>query len=285
MTNFQDIQNNHLVLTQFHRWYQVYEIPFTRASIENQLAILADDIEIASPAGTTNGKAGIEDRLKVYEGWQNSHHVQNTTVKQIDKDLLNLEADILYQNIRPDNSRYSYTIHYSTLLQLRHNELPVFKRVSLQPTGNIEHPQFVSAYAANRAKSFMHYWLYLMETIGDNAHKFKELLAENFELHLSAGLMVDTTDKFNEWAASVPKQITASGHHPKNLSIKDNADSTISVAVDFEWQGISIQDKPMIAETHHEWVLENNSDERFARMKRMHVTQTIPFQIVNDSTL
>jgi hypothetical protein len=281
MTKFADIQNNHLALTQFHRWYQVYEIPFTKASIKNQLDILVDDVEISSPAGTTKGKAGLEDRLKVYEGWQNAHHVQSTEITKIDKDTLNLEADILYQNIRPDNSRYSYTIHYSTLLQLRYNEPPVFKKVSLQPTGNIENPQCISAYAENRAKSFMHYWLFLIETIESNADKFQELLADKFELHLSSGLMIDTLEKFNEWAASVPKQVKASGHHPKNLSIKENADSTISVSVDFEWQGISFDDKPMIAETHHEWVLENNSDERFAKMKAMTEKQILPFQIVN----
>lgn len=282
MDKFEQTKYTHLVLTQFHRWYQVYETPFTKASIENQLDILADDVEISSPLGTMKGKAGLEDRLKMYEGWQNAHHVQNTMVKQIDKDTLNLEADILYQNIRPDGSQYSYKIHYSTLLQLRHNELPIFKKVSLQPTGNIENPQFISAYADNRAKSFMHYWLFLMETIGSNAAEFKELLAEKFELYLSSGLLVDTIDKFNQWAASVPAQVKASGHYPKNLSIKENADSTINVSVDFEWKGISIDDKSMIAETHHEWVLENNPDERFARMRKMKVVQTIPFQIVTN---
>jgi hypothetical protein len=188
--------------------------------------------------------------------------------------MLSLEADILYQNIRPDESRYSYTIHYSTILQLQGEDLPVFTMVKIQPIGTVESPQFQSAYAENRAKSFMHYWLYLMETPGSNSDKFRELLADNFKLHLSTGLKIDTIDKFNNWAASVSKQIKASGHYPKNLSIKENADSTISLSVDFKWQGISIDDKPMISETHHEWVLENNSDERFAKMKAMTVIQT-----------
>jgi hypothetical protein len=280
MNKFQEIQNNHLALIQYHRWYQVYEQPFTKASIENQLDILADDVEISSAGGTMKGKDNLAERLKMYEGWQNAHHVQNTVVELLDKDTLKLEADILYQNIRPDDSRYSYTIHYAAILQLRENDLPVFKTVSIQPTGNIEPPQFVSAYAENRAKSFMHYWLYLMETIENNAYKFKELLAENFELHLSTSSMVDTFDKFNEWAASVPKQIKASGHYLKNLSVKENADKIISVSVDFEWEGISVDVKPMIAETHHEWILENNPDKRFTRMKKMVVTQIKPFQIL-----
>lgn len=279
MDKFQEIQNNHLALTQYYRWYQVYEIPFTKATIENQLDILSDTVEITSQAGTTKGKEDLPERLKLFEGWQNAHHVKNTEVSLVDGNILKLEADILYQNIRPDDTRYSYTIHYSTLLELRDNDLPVFKVVSIQPTGSIENPQFVSAYAENRAKSFMHYWLYLMETIEYNTDKFQELLAEKFELNLSTSAKITTFDAFKEWANTVPERIKSSGHFPKNLTVEKNQDGTIRVIVDFEWQGVSVDGKPMIAETHHDWLLENNTDERFARMKKMTVTQTKPFQI------
>jgi hypothetical protein len=98
-------------------------------------------------AGTIKGKEGLLERLKKYEGWQNAHHFQNTAIELLENDTLQLEANILYQNMRPDESRYSYTVHYSTTLRLKENNLPVFKTVSIQPTGNIELPQFISAYA------------------------------------------------------------------------------------------------------------------------------------------
>ncbi|CAI8896281.1 MULTISPECIES: hypothetical protein [Bacillus] len=280
MKKFKDIQNNHLALTQYYRWYQVYEVPFNKYRLENQLDILGDEIEISSQAGTSKGKSGLEDRLKMFEGWQNAHHVENTSIKQLNDEELSLEADILYQNIRPDDSRYSYRIHYSTILKLRENDLPPFTKVHIEPIGNVENPQFTSAYADNRAKSFMHYWLYLMETASVNGDKFKELLAEQFELNLSTGSEIDTLKGFNEWLATASSQVKQSGHYPKNLSVTENVDNTINVSVDFEWEGISVDNKPMVAETHHEWVLENNLDERFARMRMMKVTQTKPFQIV-----
>jgi hypothetical protein len=37
----------------------------------------------------------------------------------------------------------------------------------------------------------------------------------------------------------------------------------------------------MIAETHHEWLLENNMDDRFAKMKTMKVSIIKPFQVVS----
>lgn len=280
MDKFLEIKNNHLALTQYYRWYQVYEVPFTKSTIDNQLDILSDDIEIVSQAGTIKGKEGLADRLKVYDGWKNAHHVKNTEVHFVDDKTLKLEADILYQNIRPNGDRYSYTIHYSTLLLLRENNLPVFKVVTLQPTGNIDPPQYLPAYVENRAKSFMHYWLYLMETIETNHYKFEELLAVGFELNMSKTSQITTFEQFNEWAKTTSLEIKLCGYFPKNLMIKENLDKTINVTVDFEWKGVSIDDKPMIAETHHEWTLENNLDERFARMKTMFVTQTKPIQII-----
>jgi hypothetical protein len=37
----------------------------------------------------------------------------------------------------------------------------------------------------------------------------------------------------------------------------------------------------MVDETHREWILENNLDERFARMKKMTVTQIRPITIID----
>lgn len=46
---------------------------------------------------------------------------------------------------------------------------------------------------------------------------------------------------FNEWLATIPNQVKQSGHYPKNLSVTENADHTITVSVDFEWEGIFAQ--------------------------------------------
>jgi hypothetical protein len=271
-------QQTHLVLAQYHRWYQVYEVPFTKERINNQKDILSDDVEISSQMGTTKGKEGLEDRLKVYTGWQNAHHVKHTEVKILPDGQLSLEADILYQNIRPDDSKYSYTLHYSTELQPRKNDLPLFTKLDLKPTAEVKEFIFEDAYAENRVKSFMHYWLYLIEN--PNGNKFRELLADDFSLQLSAGQNITSLPEFDEWIQSVSERIQTSTHSLKNLKIADNKDHTFSVWVDFDWKGINRNNEKMIAETHHEWLLTNNMEERFARMKTMEVTIIKPFQVV-----
>ncbi|WP_268846372.1 hypothetical protein [Flavobacterium aestivum] len=273
-------QQAHLALAQYHRWYQVYEVPFTKERIENQKDILSDDVEISSEWGTTKGKEGLEDRLKVYTGWQNAHHVKHTEVKILPNGQLSLEADILYQNIRPDNSKHSYTLHYSTELQPRENDLPLFTKLSLKPTGEVKEFNFEDAYPENRTKSFMHYWLYLIEN--QNSDKSKELLANDFLLQLGTGENISTLKGFDEWIQSISTRILTSTHSYKNFKVVDNKDNTFSVSVDFDWKGINLQNEKMIAETHHEWLLSNNKEERFARLKMLKVAIVKPFQVVAD---
>jgi hypothetical protein len=273
-------QQTHLALAQYHRWYQVYEVPFTEERINNQKDILSDDVEIYSQLGTTKGKEGLEDRLKVYTGWKNAHHVEHTEVQLLPNGQLSLEADILYQNIRPDDSKFSYTLHYSTELKPRKNDLPLFTKLHLKPTGEVKEFIFEDAYPENRVKSFMHYWLYLMGN--PNSDMFRELLANDFSLQLSAGQNIATLLEFDEWIQSIPSRILNSSHSYKNLKILDNNDNTYSVSVDFDWKGININNEKMIAETHHEWLLTNNMEERFGRMKTMKVMTIKPFHVVAD---
>ena len=83
--------------------------PPAPSSTSPSICALADDVEIVTSAGTSKGKTGLEERLKVCAGWQNAHQVNNTQVTLAPDGKLLLEADITYQNIRSDNSKFSYT--------------------------------------------------------------------------------------------------------------------------------------------------------------------------------
>lgn len=272
-------QLTHLALAQYHRWYQVYEVPFTDRRIANQKDILSDDVVISSQAGTAQGKEGLEERLSVFEGWLNAHHVQKADVKLLPNGQLSLEADILYQNIRPDQSRFSYTLHYSTLLATRNCDLPLFTKVDLQATGIVDEFRFEEAYSENRVQSFLHYWLYLMEQ--PDVLRHRELLTDSFSLELSDGQTITTIQQFNEWMGQATAQVATSSHQHKNLIFRTSNEG-FEVSVDLEWKAIRTDGKKIVAETHHQWVLSNNMDERFARMKQMKVVLVKPYQVVNE---
>lgn len=280
LNKFRDVSNTHASLAQFYRWFQVYERPLNETRFRNQLDMLADEVHIESMAGKHIGREGLWERLSAFDGWQNAHHVKKTVVAPVDEDTMSVEADLLYQNIRPDGTRYSYTIHYVTRLDLRENELPLFSSVVIKATGNIDHPLFEDAYIENRARSFMHYWCWNIETANGNAGRFRELLADEFELHLSSDGIVNSFEQVEDWINSTPGRIKMSAHYPKNFSFKENEDHTIAVSVDFEWRAISADGKEIVAETHHKWTLVNNPDERFARMKNMRIDQVKALEVV-----
>lgn len=276
MTNpFQLQQQAHLALAQYYRWYQVYEVPFTKARIANQKALLSDDVEITSQMGTSKGKADLQQRLELFSGWQNAHHVQNTEVKLLPEGKLSLEADIVYQNIRPDLSKHSYCLHYATVLVSRDKDLPLFEKLDLQATAQIAEFHFEPAYPKNRSKSFMHYWLYLIETAGGDSARFHELLAPDFSLQLSDGRHIDTLEQFDAWIKAIPKQISASSHAYKNFKVVDHGNQSFGVTLDLDWQGIDLEGKQVHATNHHEWLLENDMDQRFAKLKSMQVTMLV----------
>lgn len=274
-------QQTHAALAQYHRWYQVYEVPFTAQRIANQKDILSHDVEVVSQMSSTKGKAELEDHLKAFTGWQNAHHVQHSKVSLSPKGKLLLEADIVYQNIRPDDSKHSYTVHYSTQLQPCGSSLPVFEKVVIKPTGEVQDFRFESAYAENRAKSFMYYWLFLVETAHGNSDRFREILADGFAIELSGNRHLDNWVEFDAWVQSIDSQTITSTHAPKNFKVVDKGDSTLQVTVDFDWKGVNREGKAMVAQTHHEWVLANNLDERFARLQTMVVTTVKPFKVVD----
>lgn len=271
----------HQVLTQYFRWFQVYERPVNERRYLNQLEILSDEVIIESAAGTSSGKTQLKERLDKFEGWLNAHHVNKTVIEVLDDGTFSLEADILYQNIRPDKSRFSYTIHYSAVLNNMEKELPVFKSLKIKPTGEGDATVFEDTYNENRAKAFMHYWCYCLESSHCDSIKFKELLAEDFILELSEGRVAHNFDEFDTWLASTRNKIIQSAHDPKNFTVTVNKDNSISVKVDFDWQGMNNNNEAMHAETRHEWLLINDMDERFARLKHMKVIQLQLFSVIN----
>jgi hypothetical protein len=130
-------KSSHAANVQLYRWYQFYERDlFNTNRLENQLDILDDNISIKTSAGTHTGKDTYPDRLVAYKGWQNSHQVQDSQVIKNDDGTLTLTANIVYQNIKADQSEDIYTIDYTTRLAYENESdlLPKFTTIEIVPT-------------------------------------------------------------------------------------------------------------------------------------------------------
>ncbi len=270
---------SHLAKAQYYRWYQLYERPMNEVRINNQMDMFMDDIVIESSAGTMTGKESYPERLTAYKGWKNAHHVQNVAITTGKNGKTQIIADIKYQNIRPDGKKASYTIDYLVDLEINLEELPKLSKVSIKPTGETE-DTFKDAYPNNRVNSLIYYWLANMEQLDGNVKPFEELLTNDFELNFSTSSQITTIKQLETWLNGTPKQLKQSSHHPENLIIKVIDENTFEVLVAFDWYGIAKNGQKMKAKTLHKWIVEDNANERFARIKKAHVSQIEPILMI-----
>ena len=272
-------REQHLAKVQLHRWYQLYEREMNDQRITNQMDILEDDLHMKTAAGEMKGKENYPERLTVYKGWQNAHHVGEVTISKSEQGL-HLETDIHYQNIRPDGEKKSYTIHYNTRLNKSGDVLPKFAYIEIQPTGeNLE--TFKDAYPVNRTKSLMYYWLACMENLDGNVTPFKELLADDFILNFSTSTAITSIGELETWLNGTPMQLKDSSHFPEAFSVKTIMENEYEVTVDFDWKGVTKEGKQAKAKTRHVWYVVDNPNERFARILKADVSQVEPFTIVD----
>ena len=127
----------------------------------------------------------------------------------------------------------------------------------------------------------MYYWIFLMDDLKDSDNRFKELLAPNFSLNLPFVGLVKNDEQFEAWMKTMHRKILSSLHSPKNFKANTNTDGTIHVSFDVEWRTIGVNGDKTMVEAHYDWVLENNLDERFARIKEMKIKQTRPPVVVD----
>ena len=92
---------------------------------------------------------------------------------------------------------------------------------------------------------------------------------------------VKNYEQFEVWMKIAESKISSGLHSPKNFKANTNTDGTIHFSFDVEWRTISISGHKTIAEENYDWILENNLDERFARIREMKVKQIRPPVVVD----
>ncbi|WP_452230405.1 alpha/beta fold hydrolase [Lacinutrix sp. MEBiC02404] len=272
-------REQHIAKVQLHRWYQLYEREMNKQRVDNQLDILEDTLYMKTSAGEMRGKANYPERLAVYKGWKNAHHVENVNITTTEKGL-HLEADLRYQNIRPDGVKASYTIHYNTEMVKTKDGLPKFSSIEIIPTGETNEV-FEDAYPTNRVKSLMYYWIASMENLDGDVTPFKEVLADDFVLNFSTSSKITSISDLEKWLNGTPKQLSNSEHYPKNFEVKQIMENEYEMNVEFDWKGKTKDGKNLEGTTKHTWYVIDNPNDRFAKILKMDVVQTNPLKEVN----
>ena len=261
----------HAALAQFHRWYQFYEWP--EGGIANALDVLTDDVVVESGLGTAKGHEEYKARVtQLPDSWQNAHHIQSTEITHGTDGMMTLTADVVYQNqgMLEDGSVRQANLTYSVKLVPGNTVLPLLSNVLIEQRGETDADAYRDAYAENRVKSLVHYWLALIEAPSRNPEPAREILADTFSLNFSSGTITDF-EGFSAWLAGPASQVAASTHVLGDFEVKETGSDTYAMSVDFDWTGVTPDGTILIAKTRHNWTVENDPAERFARIKTIDV--------------
>ncbi|MEO9781258.1 MAG: hypothetical protein ABJH07_26380 [Sedimentitalea sp.] len=272
----------HGALAQYHRWYQVYER--AEGGIENALDILAEDVAVTSGLGTAKGHEQYAERVgQLPQNWQNAHHVRDVQVSINDDGSMALTADITYLNagLLEDGGIRAADLTYTMSLAPTESVLPKFTEITIGQNSDGTADEFIDAYAENRLRSLVHYWLALIEDPSRNPEPVREILADGFTLNFSSGVITDFAE-FEAWLAGPGSQVEASTHVISEISVMENADGTYGMTVDFDWAGILPDGNEMVAKTRHNWTATNDVTERFARILSVDVEVLEPFRPRSD---
>ena len=267
----------HAALAQFHRWYQLYENK--AVPIDSQIDILADAVVIKSGLGEAKGHAAYRQRIaQLPATWKNAHFPRNIRVTpQADGDAtLTAEVTYLNEGMLPGAAIRKAELTYSTTLTGSETVLPVFTRVEITQNNEGTAETFKDAYAGNRVRSLLHYWFALIEDPARRIEPFKEIFAAGYELNFSSGKISDTKT-FEAWLRGPASAVVASTHEVHKLEIEVVSPTEFKMSAEFAWEGLLPNDAPMSARTGHRWLIEDNPNERFARIKSIDVEVLEPF--------
>ncbi len=275
---------NYSPLIQIHRWFQFYE--HSNTNINNQLALLTENIHIKSRFDESKGHEGYKERVaKLAPHWINAHHIQELELTQIDYKTIALKLNIIYQNIGylPNEQLSNTALRYTTSMTIENTQqLPRFTEILIEAsTIDIpsEYEQFISSYSEHRIRTLVYNFCNLFDSRLANAEGFKDIFASEIDIQLPAHRCTNF-EEFDKWFQERPAQMIKSKHILDSLNINAITPNSYQVTLEFSWTGASKHhpETPLATRTLHQWIVIDNPLEPFARIQTMSV-QTLPCSI------
>ena len=257
---------------QLHRQWTYYENPETPAS--QILSTLNDDVIITTPAGTTNSAAEFAAALEKSERrFENGHDLQSVSVSVGDGNTIRMMATANYVIPGEDGQSTARKVSYSASLgSLPLNDLPLFDSMDVTIGEAVDVPSLEDAYAHNRMRSLVNYYNSLVENPARDPEPFKAVFASEFELDFGAASTISTFEQFEQWLAGPASSVAASKHVIDRFKLVKREGSDYYLEIDFSWRGILANGVGLAGKTRHQWLVEDDPTEAFARIKSVAVS-------------
>ncbi|MEU3352472.1 hypothetical protein [Streptomyces sp. NPDC037389] len=277
-TALTDASFEHRVRTVVHRWYTCYETERKNLAHHGELLTPGFVLHRAPESGLPDvaGRQAYLDGLPhAYPGQANAHHLRGIELTPADDTTVKAVVTHDFETRGPSLDGAAVIRYDFELVRDATEWLPRITTFTEQVVSRHEAP-FTEAYGENRVRAFLHYWLSLLEQPAADAEPLRELIADDLEMTLSDGRVLRTFEEVSAWYAGARDLVDVSIHHVHDLTVTPGADRTHDLTMEFAWQGIAKSGRPMTARTRHAWTL-TETDERYLRLSRFHVTALAPF--------
>ncbi len=160
--------------------------------------------------------------------------------------------------------------------------LPLITRIDItQPVtlGSTLDLTPANEYAPHRLLALKHRWHALVESPTKHSAAFQAIITNDFTMDWRQGSVRGYAELAN-WVTGTAASINAARHDIAAFGWSNPTTGSYEAEFEFDWSGISADDKQMRAKSRHIWRVEDNPTETYARIARMDVEFLVPFHIV-----
>jgi hypothetical protein len=255
----------HLALAQFFSWCSIYEKAFSKKVLTQKMnELVTDDISLTNIDGTLIGKEKFLQRLLILHKLQNAHHIKNVNLKFNNDKTILITADARYQNILPDSTSNSYLVKWHFEMVFINQGFPKIKTLKVETVSIMENEMFLNNYVTNRTLSFIHYWIFLFNHKRANLY---EVFSDTTKFDIAGYEEIKYFHDFILWAEKNKICDGNISNAPKNFHVFEKHNDEIFAFFELEME----TNEGKLIHTKHEWVLSNNSEDRFPQIIKMSI--------------
>lgn len=251
----------HAALAQFHRLLQFGEHP--DAKLDCLIDLLSADVELRNGGASIRGHDEVRAAAASANATPLAHFVKSWDAR-VDGGTTYVVAQVDQDDgsVRRSGSRYHAAFVTSDTI------LPKLSRLDVEPGEVVAELKIENAFAVNRARSLIHYFMALVENPQRDPEPFFELLAPVFSLHYTAEPLVDHA-AVRRWVGGALSSVIASEHVLHSIVVAGGDAGCTNADVTMKSQAMFPDKSGAISRNKQVWSMVDDVAGRFARIERI----------------
>ena len=280
--NYLNIQNPNkaanFIKSALYKWFQLFERPITTERIQLQMDLLANDVSIITSLGSIKGKSNFPNQMSIFNNWTLANHIAEIDIYPVGVRMYSALTKSDYHVIHPDGNVKNYTVQFEADLKLNDDLNCEFHRIVIKSVANAN-DKFKDNYALHRASDVVCYCMGMIEKNVIDSSLFENCFESDFEIQPLKNTSINSLSSILVWIEELNKTWANLSLNPVNISVHTSPDDEIEVKFDLLMEGVDMNGKSVSSLSKNQWLLSNDINEAFARVKLIRVEKLEPIFI------